>query len=61
MFRNPFTLVWESSAMEYMGRVIGPANTRFFNDYVGPVAADDAEVVEDQPSLYELANIDRDR
>jgi hypothetical protein len=61
MFRNPFTLVWESSAMEYMGRVIGPANTRFFNDYVGPVAADDAEVVKDQPSLYELANIDRDR
>jgi hypothetical protein len=30
------------------------------NDYVGTVAADDAEAVRDQPSLYELANIDRD-
>jgi hypothetical protein len=38
-----------------------PRNTRYFYDYVGPVAADDAEVVQDQPSLYELANIDRDR
>ena len=40
--------------------VLGPARTRF-NDYVGTVAADDAEVVKDQPSLYELADIDRDR
>jgi hypothetical protein len=47
--------------MEPLGRVVGPANTRFFNDYVGPVAADDAEVLKDQSSLYELANIDRDR
>lgn len=27
----------------------------------GTVAADDAEAVKDQPSLYEIANIDRDR
>jgi hypothetical protein len=39
---------------------MGPANTRF-NDYVGTVAADDAETVKDRPSLYELAQIDRDR
>jgi hypothetical protein len=41
-------------------RVLGPATTRF-NDYVGTVAADDAEAVMDRPSLYELAQIDRDR
>jgi hypothetical protein len=46
--------------MQPRGRVLGPARTRF-NDYVGTVAADDAEVVKDQPSLYELADIDRDR
>src|SRR4249919_463602 len=40
--------------------VLGPANTRF-NDYVGTVAADDAEAVKDRPSLYEIAGIDRDR
>jgi hypothetical protein len=27
---------------------------------MGTVAADDAEAVKDQPSLYELADIDRD-
>ena len=42
------------------GPVLGPANARF-NDYVGTVAADDAEAVRDQPSLYEIAGIDRDR
>ena len=42
------------------GPVLGPANARF-NDYVGTVAADDAEAVKDQPSLYEIAGIDRDR
>jgi hypothetical protein len=47
--------------MEPLRRAVGPANTRFFNDYVGPVAADDAEVIQGQPSLYEVANIDRDR
>jgi hypothetical protein len=46
--------------MEHRGLVLGPAHTRF-NDYVGTVAADDAEVVKDQPSLYELADVDRDR
>jgi len=40
--------------------VLGPARTNF-NDYVGSVAADDAKAVLDQPSLYELAQIDRDR
>ena len=42
------------------GPVLGPVNT-WFNDYGGSVAADDAEAVKDQPSLYKLADIDRDR
>jgi hypothetical protein len=46
--------------MEVEGRELGPARTNF-NDYVGTVAADDAEAVLDRPSLYELAQIDRDR
>jgi len=46
--------------MERGGRVLGSARTNF-NDYVGTVAADDAEVVLDRPSLYEVAQIDRDR
>jgi hypothetical protein len=46
--------------MEGRGPVLGPANTRF-NDYVGTVAADDAAAVMDRHSLYELAQIDRDR
>jgi hypothetical protein len=46
--------------MERGGRVLGPARTNF-NDYVGTVAADDTEVALDQPSLYELAGIDRER
>jgi hypothetical protein len=46
--------------MEAEGRALGPARTNF-NDYVGTVAADDAEAVLDRPSLYELAQIDRDR
>jgi hypothetical protein len=46
--------------MELRGRVLGPASTNF-NDYVGTVAADDADAVMDRPSLYELAHIDRDR
>jgi len=45
--------------MEHGGPVFGPAQTRF-NDYIGTVAADDAAAVTGQPSLYELANIDRD-
>ena len=46
--------------MELGGKVLGPARTNF-NDYVGTVAADDAEAAVDRPSLYELARIDRDR
>jgi hypothetical protein len=46
--------------MESRGRVFGPATTGF-NDYVGTIAADDAEAVMDRPSIYELAQIDRDR
>jgi hypothetical protein len=72
VFCNPFTFPCECFAIRSPcnGTVprwspwdewSSPANTRFFNDYVGPVAADDTEVVKDQPSLYELANIDRDR
>jgi hypothetical protein len=46
--------------MEPMGRVLGPASTHF-NDYLGTVAADDAEAVMYEPSLYELADLDWDR
>ena len=46
--------------MEPMDRVLGPASTNF-NDYLGTVAADDAEAVLHEPSLYELAELDRDR
>jgi hypothetical protein len=52
--------MWECFAMELRGRVLGPASTNF-NDYLGTVAADDADAVVDWPSLYELAHIDRDR
>jgi hypothetical protein len=55
-----FTCRWHHPAMESMGRVLGPASTNF-NDYLGTVAADDAEAVLYEPSLYELANLDRDR
>jgi len=40
--------------------VLGPASA-IWNDYVGTAAADDAAAVMNQPSLYELAGIDRDR
>jgi hypothetical protein len=46
--------------MELRRRVLGPASTNF-NDYLGTVAADDAVAIKDVPSLYELAQIDRDR
>jgi hypothetical protein len=52
--------MWECLAVELRGRVLGPAGTNF-NDYVGTVAADDADAVTDWPSLYELAQIDRGR
>jgi hypothetical protein len=40
--------------------VLGPASARW-NDYVGTAAADDAAVLLNRPSLYELAEIDRDK
>jgi hypothetical protein len=40
--------------------VLGQASANF-NDYLGTVAADDAEAVLDRPSLYELARVDRNR
>jgi hypothetical protein len=46
--------------MEHRGETLGSASTRF-NDYIGTVAADDAEAIKDRPSLYELALVDRDR
>jgi hypothetical protein len=46
--------------MEAKGRKLGPARTNF-DDYVGTVAAGDAEAVWDLPSLNELEKIDRDR
>jgi len=39
--------------------VLGSAHT-LFNDYIGTVAADDAVALTGEPSLYELAGIDRD-
>jgi hypothetical protein len=42
--------------MEPLGRVLGPASTHF-NDYLDTVAADDAEAVMYEPSLYELATL----
>jgi hypothetical protein len=55
-----FTYWWHYPAMETTGRVLGPASTNF-NDYLGTVAADDTEAVLHKPSLYELADLDRDR
>jgi hypothetical protein len=55
-----FTWLWKRFAMNPPTLVLSTAQTRF-NDYVGTVAADDAIAVKNQPSLYELANIDRDR
>jgi hypothetical protein len=46
--------------VELRGRVLGQASANF-NDYLGTVAADDAEAVLDRPSLYELARVDRNR
>jgi len=40
--------------------LLGPASARW-NDYIGTAAADDAEAILNRPSLYELAEIDRDR
>jgi hypothetical protein len=40
--------------------VLGPATTNF-NDYLGTVAADDAEAVLYEPCPHELVDLDRDR
>ena len=40
--------------------LLGPASARW-NDYIGTAAADDAEAILNRPSLYELAEIDRDQ
>ena len=45
--------------MDVKSRVLGPASVRF-DDYVGTAAADDAEAVMNQASLYELAGINRE-
>jgi hypothetical protein len=55
-----FTYRWHYPAMEPMARVLGPASTNF-KDYLGTVAADDTEALMYEPSLYELADLDRDR
>jgi hypothetical protein len=41
-------------------RVLDQASARW-NDYVGTVSADDADAAPNQPSLYELAHLDRNR
>ncbi len=46
--------------MEKRRRLLGPATVRW-SDYVGTAAADDADAVLDSPSLYTLAQIDRER
>ena len=45
--------------MDVKSRVLGPVSVRF-DDYVGTAAADDAEAVMNQASLYELAAINRE-
>lgn len=46
--------------MNEINRRLGSAQVRW-NDYVGTAAADDAGVVLDSRSLYEIADLDRDR
>jgi hypothetical protein len=53
-------IMFDRAHQEPMGRVLGPATTNS-NDYLGTVAADDAEAVMYEPSLYELGDLDRDR
>jgi len=55
-----FTFVCHSPVMTTQRGVLGPATSRW-SDYVGTAAADDAEVVLNTPSLYELAAVDRQR
>ena len=46
--------------MELPQQALGPVSAQW-NDYVGTAAADEALAVQNTPSLYELANLDRDR
>jgi hypothetical protein len=55
-----FTFVCHSPVMTTQREVLGPATSRW-TDYVGTAAADDADVVLNTPSLYELAAVDRQR
>lgn len=48
------------AAVSIQTRVLGPATVKW-NDYVGTAAADDTTAVLGNPSLYELADIDRER
>jgi hypothetical protein len=45
--------------MDVKSRVLGPVSVRW-DDYIGTAAADDAEAVMNQASLYELAGINRE-
>ena len=55
-----FTCSWHYPVMEPTGRVLGPPRTQL-KEYIGPRAPDDANAVIYEPSLYELAELDRDR
>ena len=55
-----FTLVCNSPVMTTQRGVLDPATSRW-SDYVGTAAADDADVLRNTPSLYELAGVDRQR
>ena len=46
--------------MELPQQTLGPVSAQW-NDYVGTAAADEALAVHNKPSLYQLANLDRDR
>ena len=55
-----FTFLWQCAHMGELNRRLGSAHV-LWNDYVGTAAADDAGVVLDSRSLYEIADLDRDR
>ena len=46
--------------MQLPQQALGPVSAQW-NDYVGTAAADEALAVHNTPSLYELADLDRDR
>ena len=57
---RPFTLVCHPARVNGANRRLGSAQVRW-NDYVGTAAADDANAVLDSRSLYEIADLDRER